>query len=69
MPLKIVNADFARELERRLNDLYETTLTAICILDGNEEVIDWRDRNHPELLRKLCEHLEAQCGRSIPENV
>ena len=58
----------ARELEKRLNALYETTVTAICILDGNADVIDWRDRNQPELLRKLCEHLEAQCGRSISEN-
>lgn len=32
--------------------------TAIEILDGNSEPIDWRDGNQPELLRKLCEHLE-----------
>jgi len=31
---------------------------AINILDGNEEPIDWREGGH-ELLRKLCEHLEA----------
>ena len=31
---------------------------AIDILDGNKEPIDWRDKKHPELLRKLCEHLE-----------
>jgi hypothetical protein len=31
---------------------------AINILDGNEEPVDWRDRANPELLRKLCEHLE-----------
>lgn len=53
-------ADHARDLERRLNAIYETTRSAICILDGNEDVIDWRDRNQPELLRKLCEHLEAR---------
>lgn len=32
---------------------------AIDILDGNADPIDWRDRSQPELLRKLCEHLEA----------
>ncbi len=35
---------------------------AIDILDGNEDVIDWHDKDEPELLRKLCEHLEAKCG-------
>jgi hypothetical protein len=34
-------------------------LDAINILDGNDDPIDWRDQQHPELLRKLCEHLEA----------
>lgn len=32
---------------------------AIDILDGNKEPIDWRDETQPEILRKLCEHLEA----------
>jgi hypothetical protein len=32
---------------------------AIYILDGNSDPIDWKDRTQPELLRKLCEHLEA----------
>ena len=32
---------------------------AIDILDGNMEPIDWRDGKQPELLRKLCEHLEV----------
>lgn len=32
---------------------------AIGILDGNVDRIDWRDSTQPELLRKLCEHLEA----------
>ena len=31
---------------------------AIDILDGNAFPIDWTDRSQPELLRKLCEHLE-----------
>ena len=58
----------ARELERRLNALYEANVMAICILDGNAEVIDWRNKEESELLRKLCEHLEAQHGRIHPEN-
>ena len=53
------------EVKQAFNQLTETvasyrqeTLQAINILDGNEDPIDWRDPSQPELLRKLCEHLE-----------
>lgn len=39
--------------------LWKNVEQAIGILDGNEPVIDWRAKNNSELLRKLCEHLEA----------
>ena len=39
--------------------LRQQILDAINILDGNDDPIEWRDYSHPELLRKLCEHLEA----------
>lgn len=32
---------------------------AIDMLDGNTPSINWRNKRNPELLRKLCEHLEA----------
>ena len=40
-------------------DLQKQVDKAIDILDGNADPIDWRDKTQPELLRKLCEHLEA----------
>lgn len=42
-----------------IDDLEDQIWDAIDILDGNKEPIDWRDKRHPELLRKLCEHLES----------
>ena len=47
------------DLERENAELRQEILDAINILDGNDEPIDWRDGSQPELLRKLCEHLEA----------
>lgn len=47
-----------RDAEKLVEELSSMIEEAIDILDGNKEPIDWRDKNHPELLRKLCEHLE-----------
>lgn len=44
---------------RRIETLETTEALAIDILDGNAAPIDWRDDEQPELLRKLCEHLES----------
>ena len=44
--------------ERSVDVPLEENLIAIYILDGGLKPIDWRDRSQPELLRKLCEHLE-----------
>jgi len=52
------NVEFVQENKRLCKEI----LHAIDILDGNSELIDWRDKSHPELLRKLCEHLEAFRG-------
>lgn len=43
--------------------LQEASSLAINILDGNADPIDWRTGGHCELLRKLCEHLEAYEAR------
>jgi hypothetical protein len=51
--------DECAKLGRENARLCEYILHAIDILDGNAKPIDWRDKTHPELLRKLCEHLEA----------
>lgn len=56
--------DASRELERLLLNREEEILQAIEILDGQRRPINWRDKSHPELLRKLCEHLESKCGVS-----
>jgi len=50
----VLDAPSARE-----DDLCNVILEAINILDGNADRIDWTDKKNPELLRKLCEHLEA----------
>lgn len=50
--------DICEMLASREEALTEN-IKAIEILDGNEPPIDWRDQSQPELLRKLCEHLEA----------
>jgi hypothetical protein len=47
------------DMERDNAALCQQILDAINILDGNDDPIDWRDGSQPELLRKLCEHLEA----------
>jgi ribonuclease HI len=43
-----------------LNRLQDQVEFAIDILDGNADPIDWYSGNHPELIRKLCEHLDAK---------
>jgi hypothetical protein len=55
-----------KEGEKEMSEMseYEKHLEAtikmsVDILDGNAEPIDWRDTQYPELLRKLCEHLEV----------
>ena len=47
------------EINKESGCLRESVSRAIDILDGNADLIDWRDGSQPELLRKLCEHLEA----------
>ena len=47
------------DLERDNDVLCQQIRDAINILDGKAEPINWRDRSQPELLRKLCEHLDA----------
>ena len=48
-----------KNAEQLVEELSTQIEDAIDILDGNKEPIDWRDKKHPELLRKLCEHLES----------
>ena len=45
-------------LEARVKELEAENTLAINILDGNADPINWR-AGGTELLRKLCEHLEA----------
>jgi hypothetical protein len=47
------------EQELLITELEGEVARAIDILDGNAEGVDWRDKKQPELLRKLCEHLEV----------
>jgi len=49
----------SRELERENAKLCEQIADAIDMLDGNAGLINWRDPAQPELLRKLCECLDA----------
>lgn len=50
--------DYINFLNQDIKELENTIQDAIDILDGEKEPIDFRDKNQPELLRKLCEHLE-----------
>lgn len=43
-------------------------LDAIGILDGEKPLIDWRDPHEPELLRKLCEQIEAHRPKPFYQN-
>lgn len=47
----------AQVIEKEMEELLEQIRDAIGILDGNQPPIKWREGG-PELLRKLCEHLE-----------
>ena len=46
------------QLKLSLDKEVESSTLAIEILDGHALPIDYSDQSQPELLRKLCEHLE-----------
>jgi chromosome segregation ATPase len=67
----ISNANEANDLRQQRDRLAayrdefeEVVEIAIDILAGNHPVIDWRDAGQSELLRKLCQHLEANAPLS-----